>query len=87
MEEFFDKLQALNYPQEKTDVYITCQSQEKLEFVQNVVKSWIENDIYQSVTLEKDFKGIKDKHLLSCAMLLHLFYFFSEGSLRNQEFI
>ena len=61
LEEFFDKLHALNYPREKTDVYVSCQSQENLELVKNVVKLWIEDDIYHSVTLEIDFKGKTQK--------------------------
>ncbi len=61
LEEFFGHIQALNYPAEKLDVYISCQSQTRLEFVQNIVKSWIKDNIYHSVTLENEYKG-KPKH-------------------------
>ena len=63
MEEFFDNIRALNYPGEKMDVYISCQSQKRLEFVQNIAKSWIKDKIYHSVTLENQFKGkLTNKH-------------------------
>ncbi len=53
-------MRALNYPREKIDVYISCQNKKRLEFVQNIVKSWIKDNIYHSVKLESEYKG---KHL------------------------
>ena len=57
LEEFFDNIRALSYPGEKIDVYISCQSQKRLEFVQTIVKSWTKDNIYHSVTLENEYKG------------------------------
>ena len=57
LEEFFDNIRALNYPREKMDVYISCQSQKRSEFVQKIAKSWIKDKIYHSVTLENQYKG------------------------------
>ena len=55
--EFFDKIRALNYTGSQVDVFISCQCQSKVSFVQNLAAKWGAEKHFKSVTFEPQFKG------------------------------
>jgi len=55
--EFFEKIRKLDYPKARLDIYVSCQSEAQKDFVEKLVRMWIEETTYRSITVEKEFKG------------------------------
>ena len=55
--EFFDKIWNLKYPKNKIDIFISCQCQKQLKFVEKLAEDWKTKKVFRSVEVEKEFKG------------------------------
>jgi hypothetical protein len=55
--EFFEKIRNLDYPESRLDIYISCQSEAQRDFVDKLVRKWIEEKMYRSIILEIEFEG------------------------------